>query len=186
MIFGVLRIRLEWISCFMELFLLRHGVAVERGTEGYEDDATRPLTPKGRRQLRRVARAMSAMNLQFDMLLTSPLLRARETAEIVATALKPGKKLKLMKSLAADREPAELARALQKLKPAPESLLLVGHEPFLSQLVSILVTGGSNLAMDFPKAGLCKLELEKWRPGKCARLAWLVTPQQMKRMKPKR
>jgi phosphohistidine phosphatase len=186
MIFEVLRIRPEQISCFMDLFLLRHGQAVERGTHGYEDDATRPLTSKGRRQLRRVARAMAAMNLQFDMLLTSPLLRARETAEIVATSLKAGKKLKLMDSLAADREPTELTRSLQKLKPAPESILLVGHEPFLSQLVSIWVTGGSNLAMDFPKAGLCKLELEKLQPGKCARLAWLVTPQQMKRMKAKR
>ena len=131
------------------------------------------------------ARAMSAMKLNFDVLLASPLLRARETAEIVATAFKAGKKLKLSDSLAPDREPAELTRLLQKLKPAPESILLVGHEPFLSQLVSMLITGGSDLAMDFPKAGLCKLELEKWRPGKCARLAWLVTPQQMKRMKPK-
>jgi phosphohistidine phosphatase len=167
----------------MEIFLLRHGQAVQRGTPGFEDDAARPLTPKGRKQLKRVTRAMVAMGLEFDLLLTSPLLRARETAEVVATVLKVGKRLQTCEALSADREPAALIRALQRLKPVPESLLLVGHEPFLSRLISQLVTGGPDLEMDFPKAGLCKLKLEKWHAGKCARLAWLLTPQQMKRMR---
>jgi phosphohistidine phosphatase len=61
-------------------------------------------------------------------------------------------------------------------------LLLVGHEPDLSRLVSLLVTGNLQLQMDFRKGGLCKLDVEKLKAGKCATLAWLLTPGQMKMM----
>jgi phosphohistidine phosphatase len=167
---------------FMEIYLLRHGLAVERGTPGFEDDAQRPLTPKGKKQLRRAGQAMAELELDFEVILTSPFRRARETAEIVARALKAGKRLKLCAALAADRKPAALIRFLEKLKPAPDRILLVGHEPFLSELMSRLLTGGPGLAVDFPKAGLCKLNLKRWGAGPCARLAWLLTPQQMKKM----
>ena len=166
----------------MELYLLRHGLAVERGTPGFKDDATRPLTPKGKKQLKRVGRTMVKLDLDFQLILTSPLLRARETAELVAVSLKAAKRLKLCDALAADREPLALMRSLQRLKPVPQKVLLVGHEPFLSQLISLLTTGGADLAVELPKAGLCKLDLDKLRVGKCARLVWLLTPPQMKRM----
>lgn len=170
----------------MEIFLLRHGLAVERGTPGFEDDVTRPLTPKGKKQLKKVCRAMADMELKFDLLLTSPMLRARETAEIVAAGLEAEERLKLCDALAADQEPVALIRALPRLKPMPESILLVGHEPFLSRLISLLLTDGPDLEMDLAKAGLCKLNVEKLRAAKCARLEWLLTPQQMKRMQKKR
>jgi len=69
----------------MELYLLRHGLAVERGTTGFENDSARPLTPKGRRQLRQIAAAMKRLNLRCDLILSSPFRRAKQTAEIVAT-----------------------------------------------------------------------------------------------------
>jgi phosphohistidine phosphatase SixA len=71
---------------------------------------------------------------------------------------------------------------LNELKPAPENILLAGHEPYLSRLISLLVTGDTQLQMDFKKGGLCKLEVEKLRFGSCATLAWLLTPKQMKLM----
>ena len=167
---------------FMEIYLLRHGLAVERGTPGFENDVQRPLTPKGEKQLRRVGQAMVVLKLDFDVILTSPFRRARETAEMVASALKARKRLKLCAALAADRKPAGLIRILGGMKPMPERILLVGHEPFLSELISRLLTGGPGLAVDFPKAGLCKLNLKKWGAGPCASLGWLRTPQQMKKM----
>jgi phosphohistidine phosphatase len=57
---------------------------------------------------------------------------------------------------------------------------LVGHEPYLSQLISLLVSGREDIGIDFKKGGLCKLEAEKLRYGKCAQLIWLLTPKQMK------
>jgi phosphohistidine phosphatase len=71
----------------MEIFLLRHGLAVERGTPGFKDDALRPLTPKGRRQLRKIAAAMKKWICACDLILSSPLVRAKQTAEIVAAGI---------------------------------------------------------------------------------------------------
>ena len=166
----------------MELYLLRHGLAVERGTPGFEDDATRPLTPKGRRQLRQISAAMKKLERDFDLILSSPFLRAKQTAEIVAAGLKLKKRLKFSNALAPDSGPEMLVRQLGRAKPAPEKVLLVGHEPDLSQLISLLVTGGLQLQLDFKKGGLCKLDVEKLKTGKCATLAWLLAPKQMKMM----
>ncbi len=166
----------------MELYLLRHGQAVERGTRGFEDDAARPLTPKGRRQLRKVTGAIKKLERDFDLILASPFLRAKQTAEIVAAGLKLKKRLKFSNALAPGGHAAILLRQLERHKPVPEKVLLVGHEPDLSQLVSLLVTGNLQLQMDFKKAGLCKLEAEKLSAGRCAALAWLLTPKQLKIM----
>lgn len=163
----------------MNLFLLRHGIAAERGTPGYERDADRPLIPKGERRLERIADAMDAMGLRFDLILSSPYLRARQTAEIVAAALGLKKKLEFSETLTPDGDAKALIAALNKLEPRPENVLLVGHEPFLSELISMLTSGDPHVAIDFKKGGLCKLEVESLRPGRCATLAWLLTPRQM-------
>ena len=163
----------------MNLFLLRHGIAVERGTSGYEKDADRPLTPKGERRLGRIADAMEAMGVTFDLILSSPYVRARQTAEIVVDALGLKKKLEFSESLTPDGDAKALIAALNKLEPQPEHVLLVGHEPFLSDLISTLTSGDPQVAIDFKKGGLCKLEVETLRHDRCATLAWLLTPRQM-------
>lgn len=166
----------------MQLFLLRHGLAVERGTRGFDEDSARPLTPKSRRQLRKTAAAIKKLEPDFDLILSSPYLRARQTAEIVAAGLKLKKRLKFSNALAPGGGAAILMRQLERERPAPRRILLVGHEPDLSRLVSLLATGGLQLQLDFKKGGLCKLEAEKLRAGKCATLVWLLTPKQMKMM----
>jgi phosphohistidine phosphatase len=166
----------------MNIYFLRHGLAVEGGTPGFKDDSLRPLLPKGKKQLKKIARAMKEMDLEFDLILSSPYLRAKETVEIVAAGLKCEKRLNFSPALAAEKDPSHLIPVLQKIKPAPKQILLVGHEPFLSRLISLLTTGGLDLHLDFAKGGLCKLEIEKLHVGKCAVLVWLLTPRQMKLM----
>ena len=163
----------------MNLFILRHGIAVERGTPGYERDADRPLTPKGERRLGQIADAMEAMGLTFDVILSSSYVRARQTAEIVADALGLKKKLEFSEALTPGGDARALIAALNKLDPRPENVLLVGHEPYLSELISTLTSGDAHVVIDFKKGGLCKLEVETLRPGRCATLAWLLTPRQM-------
>lgn len=163
----------------MNLFLLRHGIAVERGTPGYKSDADRALTPKGERRLEQIADAMAAMGLSFDLILASPYVRARQTAEIVGDTLGVKKKLEFSESLTPGGDPKSLIAALNKLEPRMANVLLVGHEPYLSELISTLTSGDSPVAIDFKKGGLCKLEVETLRPGRCATLAWLLTPRQM-------
>jgi phosphohistidine phosphatase len=167
----------------VNVYFLRHGIAMERGTPGFENDSLRPLTPKGKRQLRNCAAAMKKMGLRPGLILSSPLLRAKQTAEIIAELLKLKKRLKFSDELKPDGGVKNLFQQLNELKPAPENILLVGHEPHLSRLISLLVSGGENTAIDFKKGGLCKLEVEKLRSGSRANLRWLLTPRQMKLMR---
>jgi len=166
----------------MELYLLRHGIAVMRDDLDFKNDAKRPLTSKGKRQLRQTAAAMKTMGLHFDLILSSPYLRAKQTAEVIAESLKLKKEFRFSDALAPDGSPKDLVRELNERKPAPENVLLVGHEPYLSSLISLLTTGGEALALDFKKGGLCKLETEKLSYNRCATLVWLLTPKQMKLM----
>ncbi len=167
----------------MNLFLLRHGLAVERGEFDFASDSLRPLTAKGRRQLRQTGAALRRMKLDFDLIWSSPLVRARQTAEIVAADLKLKKRLAFADELKPGGDLTKLVQKIFRPKPAAANWLLVGHEPGLSELISRLVTGGPGLQLDFKKGGLAKLEIEKPRAGPCAVLAWLLTPRQMKLMR---
>lgn len=163
----------------MDLYILRHAIAVERDAEGSKNDFDRPLTSEGEQKLRRITKAMRNLQLSFDLILSSPYVRARETAEIVAAGLVLRKKLQMRDSLGVDGNPRELVAEIRGLAPPPSSLLLVGHEPFLSNLISLLVTGTLRSRITLKKAGLCKLTVDEWKVGRCARLEWLLTPRQM-------
>ena len=164
----------------MDIYLLRHAIAVERGAHSGPDEE-RALTAEGRRKLRRVARAMHTMRLSFDVIFSSPLVRARQTAEIVAEVLRLKRRLLLTEHLEPNVPVARQVFWLKSLRPAPDSVLLVGHEPNFSELVSQLLTGGQMLAINFKKAGLCKITAERPGSGR-ATLEWCLTPKQMERM----
>src|SRR5258708_861307 len=163
----------------MNLYILRHGLAVEHGAPGYAKDSDRPLTPKGERKMWKIAEAIEAMKISFDLILSSPYVRTRQTAEIVAEAFNARQKLEFHDSLIPHGSSKKLIDFLNGLKPEPESVCLVGHEPYLSELISLLVSGGSNLSVTMKKGGLCKLTVESLKHGRCAALEWLLTPKQM-------
>jgi phosphohistidine phosphatase len=163
----------------MNLYILRHGIATEPDARAFAKDADRPLIPEGKRKLGQIAEAMEALELSFDLILSSPYLRARQTAEIIAEALKAHKKLELSDSLTPGGSARKLVDLLNHLQPPPESVLLVGHEPYLSGLISLLVAGDASFAVVMKKGGLCKLSTDSLEPGRCAALEWLLTPKQM-------
>ncbi|MCI0540415.1 MAG: phosphohistidine phosphatase SixA [Verrucomicrobiales bacterium] len=162
-----------------EIYILRHGLAVERGTRGYAKDSDRPLTPEGRKKMRRIGKTMRQLDLAFDLILSSPYVRARQTAEIVAKALRAEKLLKFSEHLAAGGDAEELVEQLRKLHHSPPSILLVGHEPYLSQLISVLLSGAPDLALTLKKGGLCKLTAPRLTYTRCATLEWLLAPRHM-------
>jgi phosphohistidine phosphatase len=163
----------------MNLYILRHGIATDPDAHEFAKDADRPLTAEGKRKLRQIADAMEAMGLSFDLIVSSPYLRARQTAEIIAEALEERKRLELPDSLTPGGSPRKLVELLNHLEPSPENVLLVGHEPYLSSLISLLVSGDASLAVVMKKGGLCKLSTESLQYGRCAALVWLLTPKQM-------
>jgi phosphohistidine phosphatase len=166
----------------MNLYLLRHGLAVELSTRRLAKDSERALTAKGKRKLGEIAEAMEALGLSFDLILSSPFLRARQTAEIVAEVFQVKTKLVLSDHLIPGGSAKGLIQGINLLEPVPESVLLVGHEPDLSSLISLLVTGNAESSIALKKGGLCKLSVESLKPGRCATLEWLVTPKQLVRM----
>jgi phosphohistidine phosphatase len=163
----------------MNVFILRHGLAVEPGSPGYTQDSERPLTPKGKQQLMKVAKGMRRLGLDFDLILASPYVRARQTADIVAKTLKLKKRLDYSEALTPSGSPKELIDYLNRLDPRPEDVLLVGHEPYLSQLISLLISGETGLAISMKKGGLCKLSADSLRADRCATLEWLLMPRML-------
>ncbi|MEJ0089911.1 MAG: phosphohistidine phosphatase SixA [Limisphaerales bacterium] len=163
----------------MNLYLLRHGIAVNPETWDPAKDAERPLTPKGRRRLRQIAEAMGVLKISFDVILSSPYVRAKQTAEIVAKSLKCQKKLQFIDELTPGGNPKLLIQQLNDLRPKPKNILLVGHEPYLSKLIALLTTGNTNMEIDLKKGSLCKLEAESLRYGRCATLVCLLAPRHL-------
>jgi phosphohistidine phosphatase len=164
----------------MILYILRHGVAEDAAPGG--DDASRRLTPRGRSKMEEAAAGMRALGLELDVLLTSPLPRAAETAAIVAAAYRGRPAPKEFPALAPGVAPAE---TLQVLRPFAryEHVMLVGHEPGLSRLASLVLTGSPDrLAIDLKKGGCIALELDKLVPPSGATLHWLLTGRQLRRM----
>ena len=167
----------------MDLYILRHAIAVERGTPGYNDDSLRPLTDKGAKKMRRIAEGMLTLDLSFDAILSSPFIRAKQTAEIVAEAFHARKQLEYSPHLETGGDPEKLIGDINGRYDSDATLMLVGHEPYLSGLVSMLVAGTGSVAIVLKKGGLCKLAVSGLHYGRCATLEWLLSPAQLVRVR---
>ena len=163
----------------VDLFVMRHGIAVDLGAPGITHDAERPLTPEGRSKLGQIVKAMHGMELAFDAIISSPYLRARQTAELVACSFKKPVTVELCEALVPDGTAVQVVEMLRRFRPPPGKLLIVGHEPNLSSLVSFLVAGKGGSCVVFKKGGLCKLCVHSLRPHPEASIEWLLTPKQM-------
>ncbi len=154
----------------MILYFLRHGLAEERQTwRGRDSD--RPLTPAGKKKLASLVEALAKLDLGIDLILTSPYLRAFQTAEIVAAGL--GKPVELVQE--ARLSPGFEALLLEEIlreHPENKAILFVGHEPDFSQVVSALIGGGNLL---FKKAGLARVDLLRQSPLEGV-LVWFFPP----------
>ncbi len=160
----------------MKIYLVRHGIAYEPGGPGYEDDTQRPLTDKGREKVDKVAHVLKRLGVKPDVVLSSPYLRARQTAEILAKALKYKKdKIRLSERLVPAGEPGSaIAEIIEKY--LVEELLIVGHEPSISQLVSTLTTSQADLFVNIKCGSVCCLSADDFRIERKATLEWLLTP----------
>ena len=167
----------------MELYILRHGEAGKRLVAGSKD-SERPLTFTGEEEVKEIANALAGLGLKPDFIAASPLARARQTAEIVAKKLKVKKgKFELWDELKPEGSRLALYSKIAQFKP-DESVMIVGHEPFLSDLVGDLIFDGkaNNARIVLKKAGLAKVGLTSLRPKAKGELRWLLTPRHMKRM----
>jgi phosphohistidine phosphatase len=161
----------------LELCFFRHGIAVDKDDPSVTSDAERPLTDEGTRKTREAAEGLKRLDAGFDKILTSPWLRAKQTAAILADVLALPAPEELAE-LAGDRTPAELIAALAHHHG--RCTLLVGHEPLLSA-TAVQILGGDWL-LDMKKSGACLLEIDALPPRKSATLLWHLTPRQLRWM----
>jgi phosphohistidine phosphatase len=129
--------------------------------------------------MRRIAQGMSALKLSFDLILSSPYRRAQETANIVASRFNMRHHLGLTKRLTPGGDRRALIQEISALAGRAGSILLVGHEPSLSTLAMTLVFGRPVGRVNLKKGGLCKLNIEHLRLGRCAELEWLLAPRHL-------
>lgn len=164
----------------MELLILRHGEAGNRSYSASKDFG-RDLTASGRTTMEDVASSINGLKLIVDKIATSPLARAKESAEIIAKALKKEKDLEVWDELKPEGQTADLYRRLSKLK-GESSILIVGHEPYLSGVISELISGSKGSRIILKKSGMAKVVVSSLGTKPSGQLKWLLTPRQMKRM----
>jgi phosphohistidine phosphatase len=154
----------------MNLYLIRHAIAVEE----YEDDSQRPLTDKGRKKMRSIAKGLRALGVEFDLILSSPYVRAADTAEILSDILKVKQEVQFSENLIPSGSPDALIAELNE--KGADSIALVGHEPFLSALIGLLVAENPNADITLKKGGVCSLSTDDLRHVRKASMDWLLTP----------
>ena len=166
------------VSRDLELYLIRHASAAERGPD-WPDDTVRPVTPDGASRFRKVVAGLAGAGVEVDLVLTSPLVRCRQTAEILVNGLPGRPRCQAIDALApgggATAVIAELARVARRPRVA-----LVGHEPDLGILAAKLL--GLKRPPEFRKGGACRIDVDALPPGGPGRLVWFAPPRLLRRM----
>ncbi len=166
----------------MRLYVLRHGTAETEPPPG-GDDGARRLTARGREKVREAAAGMRALGLKFDAILASPLPRAAETAELVAAAYAGGPSPETLAALSTGVTPADMVAALKPYE-RHDHLMIVGHEPGLSGIASLLLTGSANsVGFVLKKSAMIALELHDGLERGGAQLLWMFTARHLRRLR---
>jgi len=164
----------------MNLYLVRHAIAVEAGTPNYADDSLRPLTEKGIKKMQRISQGLKKMEVEIHLILTSPYRRAVETAKILRKAFDLNKTtLVQTEHLSPVGYGDQLIQLINEKYADVENIALVGHEPSLGIMASMLISGDPNLSLTLKKGGVCRLLTDTLQYGRCATLDWLLSPSQL-------
>lgn len=162
-----------------ELYLIRHGIAEERGDK-WPDDGKRPLSADGISKMEKAARGLARLGVRMDVLLTSPLVRTRQTAEIVAAELEHHPPIVSSDALAPGGDFAAVIAALEK-QSRRLRIGLVGHEPSIGELAGRLI--GSRHPIEMKKGAVCRIDLDEIPPNGPGDLRWLMPAKVLRTIK---
>ena len=158
----------------MDVILFRHGIAVDV-VHWKGDDMTRPLTPEGVDRTKQGAQGLSRLKAQPDHIFSSPLVRARQTTELVREELSLKAKIEFLDDLRPDAPPEAMLARLTNL-PAPSVVLCVGHEPHLSTALSVMISGKTSASIEMKKAAACGVGFAALPKACAGTLLWLLPP----------
>ena len=162
----------------MILYVVRHAIAEDAPAGG--DDGARKLTGPGRKKMKAVAAGLRALRVAPAVVLTSPLVRAAETAAIVVAALHGAPAPRELAALTPDVAPADTLKAL-RVFGRHQDVMIVGHEPNLSRTIALLLSGTAGVSIELKKGACAALELAAFEPGG-ATLHWLLQPRALRRI----
>lgn len=158
----------------MQLYLIRHAIAVDRASSVSLPDAQRALTETGIEKMTRHVRALKKLGVDFDVVLTSPLVRCVQTAEIVGDVLNCREKIERCEALAPGCDLASLTPTLTEHRTAMR-VAMVGHNPDFETIASELL-GCSESRVRFKKGAICRIDLTQTKPRPVGELVWHLTP----------
>lgn len=161
-----------------ELYLIRHGVAAERG-DAYPDDNKRPLTSEGIQKVRKAGKALVALDVMFDVILTSPLVRTRQTADALASVFRTAPPIIHVAALAPGGAHNAIVDELTK-QHRRHHIAIVGHEPGLGELAARLM--GLRRALEFKKGAICRIDVPALPPAGPGQLRWFLTPRILRKL----
>ena len=164
----------------MNAYFLRHGEAGKR-TSIPSRDFERSLTTSGQEEMVKIARSMEEMGLEFDKILSSPLARARQTAEIIAKFQENYGKIEDWDELRPEGNRLDLYKKLGKLKQDTH-VLLVGHDPYFSTMIGEIISGSLSTRIVLKKGGLARVQITSFSPRPTGELRWLLTPKILRKM----
>lgn len=165
----------------MQLYIVRHGIAIDREDPKCPPEAERYLTEEGVEKTKQVAKGIAALGIHADLMVSSPYVRAMQTAAIFAAALDyPKQKIRRTGSLLPGAEPTAILRELAREKNA-SSVFCFGHAPHVDGLLAAAV-GAPHLITSIKKAGVALVELKRLSPPN-GQLVWLVTPKLIRNAK---
>lgn len=165
----------------MDIYILRHGKAEEH-TQTISSDYKRQLTETGKKELECIAKAIKNLDIEFDTIISSPLIRAKQTAEIIKKHVKSKKKIIFWDELKPEIDVSKTVKKLYAFK-STSSVLLVGHEPHLSTLIAVLISNNSNSAnISLKKGGFVHIKANHNKSELSCFLRSLMTPKQLKKL----
>jgi phosphohistidine phosphatase len=168
----------------MELFILRHGQAGQRSSQA--SDRKRPLTSAGKVEISEIAKALKIMGLKFDLVVTSPLKRAYDTAMIVSDIFNIGNRVQVWNELAPEGQRMQVYQKISQLREE-YSVLIVGHQPLLGEIVNDMIHNRKltpcNLLLK--KGGLVRIRLLSKSNVPRGELRWLLSPRILKNINKK-
>ncbi len=169
------------MAATIEIYLVRHGLAAARGPK-YPDDRLRPLTPAGVKKFAESVPGLDELGVVIDFVLTSPLVRARDTATLLAAGLKPKPAIAEVEALAPGGRQQAVLEAIKTHAKRHRRLALVGHEPDLGELAAQLL--GARGSVQFKKGAICAIDVDGATPGGPGTLRWLLPPKALRALAP--
>jgi phosphohistidine phosphatase len=161
-----------------EIYLVRHAIAAERGDD-WPDDSKRPLTERGISRFKESVGGLKELDAVIEEIFSSPLVRARQTGDLLAAGVEGRPSVKLLDALAPGQPPATVMAQLAKVAKR-RCIALVGHEPDLGELAAYLI--GARRPMPFKKGGICRIDVASLSTKSAGTLVWFVTPKILRKL----